>query len=43
MCTSCHYFEIKEGNAYGNLLDSPLKDEEIRLDCREYESRVSGR
>lgn len=39
MCTSCHYFTLKEGKAYCNLLDAPLKDEEIRLDCPEYESR----
>lgn len=39
MCTSCHYFQMKEGKAYCNLLETPLKDEEIRLDCPEYESR----
>jgi len=39
MCTSCHYFQLKEGKAYCNLLETPLKDEEIRLDCPEYESR----
>jgi len=36
MCTSCHYFQLKEGKAYCNLLETPLKDEEIRLDCPEY-------
>ncbi|PHS30476.1 MAG: MarR family transcriptional regulator [Sulfurovum sp.] len=39
MCTSCHYFTLKEGQAYCNLLETPLKDEEIRLDCPEYENR----
>lgn len=38
MCTSCHYFQMKEGKAYCNLLESSLNDEEIRLDCPEYES-----
>jgi len=40
MCTSCHYFALKDGKAYCNLLESPLKDEDIRIDCAEYEARV---
>lgn len=39
MCASCHYFEIKNKKSYCNLLEAYLKDEEIRLDCPEYESR----
>jgi len=40
MCTSCHYFALKDGKAYCNLLESPLKDEDIRIDCAEYEARA---
>lgn len=39
MCTSCHHFALKDGKAYCNLLETPLRDEEIRLDCPEYENR----
>ena len=38
MCTSCHYYKKKEGKSYCNLLNAPLKDEELRLDCPEYEN-----
>jgi len=38
MCTSCQYYEIKERKPYCNLLEVSLRDEDIRLDCPEYES-----
>ncbi len=42
MCTSCHYYELKDGKSYCNLLNALLKEEEIRLDCPEYENRQSS-
>lgn len=38
MCINCHYYEKKGGQSYCNLLNARLKDEELRLDCPEYES-----
>ena len=37
MCITCHYYEKKDGKSYCNLLNTHLKDEELRLDCPEYE------
>jgi len=37
MCITCHYYEKKDGKSYCNLLNAHLKDEELRIDCPEYE------
>lgn len=43
MCFNCiHYKGDKKNKHYCNLLESPLKKQEIRLDCNEFETKSSG-
>lgn len=39
MCGTCHYYEIRDKKPYCKLLESILKESEIRLDCAEYEAQ----
>ena len=37
MCLACRFYEKKTNNHYCNYLNTPLKNTELRIDCREYE------
>lgn len=38
MCLLCRFYSKNEGNHFCNLLQKPLKNTELRVDCEEYES-----
>lgn len=40
MCHNCHYFASKDGKSYCNLMESVLRDEDLRVDCPEFESNI---
>ena len=37
MCYSCRYFETSKETPYCNFLKSPLRPQQIRIDCPEYD------
>lgn len=37
MCFSCRFYQRKQGSHYCHLLKSQLADQELRVDCPEYE------
>ncbi len=39
-CYGCRYYEKKSETSYCHLLQSDLLDEEIRLDCPEFEEKI---
>ena len=38
MCTTCRHYEKQDGKSYCNLMESVLKESELRLDCTEYDT-----
>ncbi|WP_223033509.1 MarR family winged helix-turn-helix transcriptional regulator [Hanstruepera marina] len=40
MCFGCKYYSKPDDNHFCNLLNKPLLDTEIRLDCPEFENKV---
>jgi len=41
-CYGCKFHQKKQGTDYCNLLQKELLNQEIRLDCPEYEEKASG-
>jgi DNA-binding MarR family transcriptional regulator len=39
MCFSCQHYQFKKENHFCNLLSTPLKESEIRLDCPEHQDK----
>lgn len=39
-CYACKFYKKNKNHHYCNLIQTDLKDEEIRLDCNEFEERV---
>jgi len=40
MCMTCRFYEKREGKSYCNLMETTLKESELRLDCAEYEGKM---